>query len=71
MAVTLSDLRANIFRLVDQVIETGVPLEILRNDTRLAISLIEPSRKLEHLPLRNLFACDPDELIQTESPGPR
>jgi len=67
MAVTLSDLRANIFRLVDQVIETGVPLEILRNDTRLVISLVEPSRKLDNLPLRNLFACDPDELIQTDA----
>jgi hypothetical protein len=69
MAVTLSELRANIFKLVDQVIETGVPLEILRNDTRLRISLLEPARKLDQLPLRNLFACDPDELVQYEPSG--
>lgn len=70
MAVTLSELRANIFKLVDQVIETGVPLEIARNDTALVITLVERPKKLDHLPLRNLFACDPDELIQAKLQSP-
>jgi hypothetical protein len=66
MAVTLSELRANIFKLVDQVIETGVPLEIVRNETRLLVTLVEIPKKLDQLPLRNLFHCDPDELIQAD-----
>jgi hypothetical protein len=68
MAVTLSELRANIFKLVDQVIETGVPLEIIRNETALTVSLVERPKKLDHLPLRNLFGCDPDELVQAKIP---
>lgn len=63
MSVTPSELRANIYRLIDTVIETGVPLRILRGDTVLELSLLEPPSRLARLPIRNLFDCDPDELI--------
>lgn len=65
MAITASELRQNIYRLLDQVLETGVPLEVLRGDRRLRIVAASPPRKLDQLPLRNLFSCDPDELLLT------
>lgn len=65
MALTASELRRNIYRLLDQVLETGVPLEIQRGEQRLRISSLEAHSKLEALPLRNLFACDPDELVSS------
>lgn len=63
MAITLSELRANIYRLVDEVLETGVPLELERNGARVRIVPVDAPKKLGQLPLRNLFACEPDELV--------
>lgn len=63
MALTASELRRNIYRLLDQVIETGVPLEIKRGDHILRISTSVGPDKLENLPLRPLFTCDPDSLV--------
>ncbi len=66
MSVTPSELRANIYRLIDAVIETGVPLRILRGDTVLELALVEPPSRLARLPIRNLFDCDPDELTRAQ-----
>jgi antitoxin (DNA-binding transcriptional repressor) of toxin-antitoxin stability system len=46
MAVTASELRANIYRLLDQVLETGEPLEIERNGHRLRVVPDERPSKL-------------------------
>jgi len=35
MVMSASELRANIYQLLDQVLETGVPLEIKRQGRRL------------------------------------
>jgi antitoxin (DNA-binding transcriptional repressor) of toxin-antitoxin stability system len=63
VAITASELRQNIYRLLDQVLETGVPLEITRGDSMVRIVPVVAPRKLAQLPMRNLFACDPDELV--------
>jgi len=49
MAVTASELRANIYRLLDQVLETGEPLEIERNGRRLRVVPDERPSKLDRL----------------------
>lgn len=65
MAITASELRRNIYRLLDQVIESGVPLEIQRGDHVLKISTVIGPTKLENLPLRALFTCEPDTLVHS------
>ena len=65
MAITASELRQNIYRLLDQVLETGIPLEITRGDSVLRIVAATPPRKLSGLPMRHLFSCDPDELVRS------
>ncbi len=73
MAVTASQLRADVYRLLDQVLETGVPLEIERGGRRLRIVPAEPTdpagSKLERLKGRgnpDAVIGDPDDLIHMD-----
>ncbi len=64
MEVTPSKLRQNIYNLLDQVIETGIPLEIKRKGHKLKIVPAEPVSKLAHLkPDPECIFGDPEELV--------
>ena len=52
MAVTASELRANIYRLLDEVIESGRPLEIVRNGVTLRLVAPAPSSWIDRLQAR-------------------
>ena len=65
--MTASELRANIYRLLDQVIETGVPLEIERKGQVLQVVLKEPPSRLDRLIHRDDFIDgDPDDLVHVD-----
>ena len=70
MALTASKLRANVYRLLDQVLETGEPLEIERNGKLLIIApkqAREEGSIWDRLPRREGFIVgDPDELIHID-----
>ena len=70
MALTASKLRANVYRLLDEVLETGRPLEIERNGAILVIAPKEEKEKgskLDNLPQREwAIVGDPDELIHMD-----
>ena len=70
MALTASKLRANVYRLLDEVLETGEPLEIERNGKLLVITSKEEKKKgskLDNLPQREwAIVGDPDELIHMD-----
>lgn len=67
MAVTASRLRENIYRLLDHVLETGVPLEIERKGKVLRIVPAEPGGKLRNLVRRaDFLRCDPEELVHLD-----
>jgi prevent-host-death family protein len=70
MALTASKLRANVYRLLDEVLETGKPLEIERNGKVLVIvpkELNEKGSIWDRLPRREGFIVgDPDELIHID-----
>jgi prevent-host-death family protein len=55
MAVTASDLRANIYKLLDQALETGRPIEVERRGRILKITPEAPVSKLSRLPRRDKF----------------
>jgi len=67
MPVTASALRANIYRLLDQVLESGEPLIIERHGRRLRI-IAEPSaRDFANLPSHpGAIVGDPDELVHMD-----
>jgi prevent-host-death family protein len=67
MALTASKLRANVYRLLDEVLETGKPLEIERNGKTLVILPKEKESIWDRLPRRKGFIVgDPDELIHMD-----
>lgn len=61
-----TELRTHLFKVLDEVLETGVPREILRGGKRLAIVRLEPVRRdLMGLPKRKALLCTPEELEAT------
>lgn len=52
MPITASQLRADVYRLLDRAIETGEPLEIERNGVILRIVPPRPAHWLDRLPRR-------------------
>ncbi len=62
--VTPTELRANIYNLLDEVLATNVPLEINKGGKRLRIIPIEKGDKLQNLvPRPDVILGDPDELV--------
>ena len=67
MAISASHLRANVYRLLDEVLETGQPLEIERKGKTLVILSKEKESIWDRLPRREGFIVgDPDELIHID-----
>jgi hypothetical protein len=67
MAISASQLRANVYRLLDEVLETGQPLEIKRNNKILVIKPKEEISFLDRLPRREgAIVGDPDELVHID-----
>ena len=70
MGITASELRANIFKLLDRVLGTGIPLEIVRKGKRLRIIPVQPAPKLKRLVQRKEFIKgDPDDLVHLDWTG--
>ncbi len=51
-AITLTELRADLYKVVDQIIKTGVSVEVQRNGHRIKIILADGPSKLERLTQR-------------------
>jgi len=62
-SISLTALRQQLFKLVDQVIQTGIPLEIERNGHRVKVILDEKKSKLANLKVHDCIEGDPDDLI--------
>ena len=69
MALTASKLRENIYKVLDQVLETGVPVEIVRGRRRLKIVSVDevPGGKLARLRVRpKALVGDPEDLVHMD-----
>lgn len=65
--MTASQLRRDIYNLLDEVLETGKPLEIERKGRKLQIVAEEPKRKLDNLRRREDFIVgDPEDLVHLD-----
>ena len=63
MSISLTALRQQLFNIVDQVIETGIPVEINRKGYTVKIVLDDQKSKLANLSPHDCIMGDPDELI--------
>jgi len=68
--MTASELRANIFKIIDHLIETGVPVEIERKGRVVRLVVDNPPAKLAQLVRRDEFIRgDPDDLVHLDWTG--
>jgi prevent-host-death family protein len=68
--VTPTELRANIYKLLEDVLKTGVPLEVKKGKKRLRIVPAEPVDRLQNLVARpEVVHGDPDELVDISWEG--
>ena len=66
MRLTASQLRSNIYKILDQVLETGVAVEVERNGRLLLIAPVAPSSKLDRLIQRPCLVGDPEEIVHLD-----
>ena len=66
MRVSASKLRENIYSLLDQALQTGAPIEVVRKGRVLKIvPEVRPS-KLSRLNKRKCLKGDPEEIVQMD-----
>lgn len=64
--MTATELRRNIYNILDEILETGQPKEIIRNGRKILLMPVEaPRRRLADLPRRDIFKGSINELIET------
>jgi hypothetical protein len=66
MRVTPSKLRENIYGILDQVLETGHPVEIIRKGKSLKIVPEAQPDKLSRLKKRKCIVGDPEDLVHMD-----
>lgn len=67
MPLTATELRGNIYKILDQVIESGIPVEIERRGKILKIVPAIPRSKLDNLKQRDDYLrVDPEELVHLD-----
>ena len=66
MGVTASKLRQNIYRYLDEILETGIPLEIDRKGKKLRIVPLEKGQKLKNLKRHKCIKGDPEDIVHLD-----
>lgn len=69
--LTASKLRENVYHILDQVLDTGTPVEIERRGKRLHIVAVDGAAtrtqgRLARLKARQYLRCDPEVLIHID-----
>ena len=67
MKISLTRLRADLYNIVDQVIESGIPVEVKRHGKIIKIISVEPKSKLDNLePHPNTIVGNPEDLVHMD-----
>ena len=62
--ITATALRGNIYQILDDILNTGVPIEINKGGKKLIIAPVEQTDKLQNLKKRkNFIKGDPEDLV--------
>ncbi|OGK26523.1 hypothetical protein A2954_00975 [Candidatus Roizmanbacteria bacterium RIFCSPLOWO2_01_FULL_37_12] len=65
-SLTITSLRENLFKIVDQVIVSGMPQEIERKGKKLKIVLADKVNKLDNLVPHKSIRVNPEKLINAK-----
>jgi hypothetical protein len=66
MPITASRLRDDIYNILDTVLESGAPVEVVRKGRILRIVADQPPSKLARLKKRDCIAGDPNDLVEID-----
>jgi len=67
MALSASKLRQDIYRILDEILASGVPVEIERNGRRLRIVPVDRPSRLDRLERHGAYLkSDPDEIVEID-----
>jgi hypothetical protein len=66
MALSASALRQDLYKKLDNVLRTGIPLEIKRRKGRLRIISVHKKSKLSNLKKRAVLKCGLDEIVHMD-----
>jgi len=67
MPLTVTKLRANIYKVLDSVLDTGGSVEVQRRGKRLKISPVKPPSKLQNLiPRPGVLAGKPEDIVHLD-----
>lgn len=67
MALTASQLRSDIYRILDQVLTTGIAVEVERRGRLIRISPVEAPSKLSRLePHPDYLLVDPEDIVSID-----
>jgi prevent-host-death family protein len=69
MALTASKLRQDIYRILDRVLETGRPVEVLRRGRVLKIVPEDKRSKLDSLAKHDFINGDPEGIVHIDWSG--
>jgi hypothetical protein len=64
--MSLTKLRSQLFKVVDELIRTGIPVEIERKGHKLKIVLDKKKSKLENLKTHDCIVGDPNDLVHVK-----
>jgi len=69
MAITATRLRQNLYRILDDVLEKGVPVEIERKGEKLKIVPEKPVSKWDRLEAHDAINGDPEDIVHIDWSG--
>jgi len=70
MTISVTKLRANLYEIVDRIIETGKPVEIERKGERIRLEPVKRKSKLQKLTKRpQTIVGDPEDLVHIDWSG--
>lgn len=66
MKMTATQLRANLFHSLDQVLETGEPIEISRHGKTILITTLKPGNRLANLINRKIVVGNDEDIVSMD-----
>lgn len=67
MPISITKLRADLYKIVDQVIDTGLPVEIERHGKKVQIIALDKKSKLANLkPHSGTIMGDPEDIVHMD-----
>jgi prevent-host-death family protein len=66
MTITATQFRKDIYRIIDRVAKTGSPVTVTRKGQSIVLFPAKPVSRMSRLKKRQIFNCDPEEIIHSD-----